>query len=147
MIIVPVKESEPIDKVLKKFKKKVEKTGMLRELRDRQKFTKPSVLRREEIKKAAYKQTLNQVDQLTLAPIFSEYLWLITQPEVFFLGCSVNFTRKLTFKGICSRTKYELIRIFEKKRIMIIERTKNEIVFRFPKSMKLDDLQDLTASF
>jgi integrase/recombinase XerC len=37
-------------------------TGMLRELRDRQKFTKPSVLRREEIKKAAYKQTLNQVD-------------------------------------------------------------------------------------
>ena len=58
MIIVPVKESEPIDKVLKKFKK----TGMLRELRDRQKFTKPSVLRREEIKKAAYKQTLNQVD-------------------------------------------------------------------------------------
>jgi small subunit ribosomal protein S21 len=63
MIIVPVKESEPIDKVLKKFKKKVEKTGMLRELRDRQKFTKPSVLRREEIKKAAYKQTLNQEER------------------------------------------------------------------------------------
>jgi hypothetical protein len=30
---------------------------------------------------------------------------------------------------------------------MIIERTKNEIVFRFPKSMKLDDLQDLTDLF
>ncbi len=30
---------------------------------------------------------------------------------------------------------------------MIIERTENEIVFRFPKSMKLDDLQDLTDLF
>lgn len=30
---------------------------------------------------------------------------------------------------------------------MIIERTKNEIVFRFPKNMKLDDLQDLTDLF
>ncbi|MCC6251196.1 MAG: 30S ribosomal protein S21 [Bacteroidia bacterium] len=62
MIIVPVKESEPIDKVLKKFKKKVEKTGMMRELRDRQKFTKPSVSRRDQIKKAIYKQALMQSD-------------------------------------------------------------------------------------
>ena len=62
MIIVPVKESEPIDKVLKKFKKKVEKTGMLRELRDRQKFTKPSVRNRDMMKKAAYIQKLNRED-------------------------------------------------------------------------------------
>lgn len=65
----------------------------------------------------------------------------------FFESSSVNFTRKLTFKGSCSKTNYELIRIFEKNRIMIIERTENEIVFRFPKSMKLDDLQDLTDLF
>lgn len=30
---------------------------------------------------------------------------------------------------------------------MIIERTSNEIIFRFPKSMNLDDLQDLTDLF
>ena len=30
---------------------------------------------------------------------------------------------------------------------MIIERTKNEIIFRFPKNMNLDDLQDLTDLF
>ena len=30
---------------------------------------------------------------------------------------------------------------------MIIERTPNEIIFRFPKGMNLDDLQDLTDLF
>jgi hypothetical protein len=30
---------------------------------------------------------------------------------------------------------------------MIIERTPNEIIFRFPKNMNLDDLQDLTDLF
>ena len=39
------------------------------------------------------------------------------------------------------------IRIFEEKRIMIIERTPNEIIFRFPRDMNLDDLQDLTDLF
>lgn len=60
MIIVPVKEGESIEKALKKFKKKFEKTGVVRELRERQKFTKPSVKRREVIIKARYKQTLQQ---------------------------------------------------------------------------------------
>ena len=54
MLIIPVKEGESIEKALKKFKRKVEKTGLIRNLRDRQKFTKPSVVRREEIKKAIY---------------------------------------------------------------------------------------------
>ena len=58
MLIVQVKEGEPIEKTLKKFKKKVEKTGLIRELRDRQKFTKPSVVRREEIIRAKYRQQL-----------------------------------------------------------------------------------------
>ena len=40
MIVVAVKEGESIEKALKKFKKKFEKTGTVRELRDRQKFTK-----------------------------------------------------------------------------------------------------------
>ncbi len=58
MIIVPVKEGENIDRVLKKMKRKFEKTGVLRELRDRQKFTKPSVKKREEKLKAIYIQKL-----------------------------------------------------------------------------------------
>ena len=54
MIIVPVKEGENIERALKKFKRKFEKTGMMKEVRGRQAFHKPSVLRREEIKKAIY---------------------------------------------------------------------------------------------
>lgn len=57
MILVNVKENESLDKALKKFKKKFEKTGVLKELRRRQAFEKPSVSRRLEIIKAAYKQT------------------------------------------------------------------------------------------
>jgi small subunit ribosomal protein S21 len=58
MIIVPIKEGENIDRVLKKLKRKFEKTGVLRELRERQKFTKPSVKKREEKLKAIYIQKL-----------------------------------------------------------------------------------------
>jgi small subunit ribosomal protein S21 len=54
MLIVNVKENESIDKALKRFKKKFEKTGILKELRARTAFEKPSVTRRTEIKKAAY---------------------------------------------------------------------------------------------
>ena len=54
MLIIPVKEGESIEKALKKFKRKVEKTGLIKEVRDSQKFTKPSVERREEIKRAIY---------------------------------------------------------------------------------------------
>jgi small subunit ribosomal protein S21 len=60
MIIVPVKDGESIEKSLKKFKKKFEKTGVVKELRERQKFTKPSVVRREEKLHAIYKQKLQQ---------------------------------------------------------------------------------------
>ncbi len=58
MIIVPIKEGENIEKALKKFKRKVEKTGVVRELRSRRTFVKPSVSRREEVKKAIYVQHL-----------------------------------------------------------------------------------------
>ena len=43
MIVVPLKEGESIEKALKKFKRKFEKTGIVKELRNRQAFTKPSV--------------------------------------------------------------------------------------------------------
>ncbi|MBI9033965.1 MAG: 30S ribosomal protein S21 [Bacteroidales bacterium] len=58
MIIVPVKEGENIDRALKKLKRKFEKTGVVKELRARQKYTKPTVRRREERLKAIYVQQL-----------------------------------------------------------------------------------------
>lgn len=60
MIVVPVKEGENIDRALKKLKRKFEKTGVVREVRERQKFTKPSIKRREEIQKAIYIQKVQQ---------------------------------------------------------------------------------------
>lgn len=63
MIIVPVKEGENIERALKKFKRKFEKTGIIKELRDRQEFTKPSVRRREQVKKAIYIQQLQQTEE------------------------------------------------------------------------------------
>ncbi|RAW03095.1 30S ribosomal protein S21 [Pseudochryseolinea flava] len=56
MIIVNVKENESIDKALKRFKKKFEKTGILKELRSRTAFEKPSVRRRNQIIRAAYRE-------------------------------------------------------------------------------------------
>lgn len=56
MIVVNVKDNESIEKALKRFKKKFERTGVLRELRGRTYFEKPSVARRTEKIKAAYIQ-------------------------------------------------------------------------------------------
>lgn len=58
MIIVQVKEGENIEKALKKFKRKFEKTGVVRELRSRQAFQKPSVTNRKKMMKAVYVQQL-----------------------------------------------------------------------------------------
>jgi small subunit ribosomal protein S21 len=60
MIIVSVKENESIDKALKRFKKKFEKTGVLKELRARSAFEKKSVKRRFTVIRAAYKEKLLQ---------------------------------------------------------------------------------------
>lgn len=63
MIIIPVKEGENIDRVLKKYKRKFEKTGVVKELRERQKFTKPSIVNREQRLKAIYIQQLRQNEE------------------------------------------------------------------------------------
>ena len=63
MIIVPVKEGENIERALKKFKRKFEKTGIVRELRDRRTFEKPSVKRRTQMNKAIYVQKLQLRDE------------------------------------------------------------------------------------
>lgn len=63
MLIIPVKEGENIERALKKFKKKFDRTGKLRELRYRKEYTKPSVERREAKKKAVYKEQLRHNEQ------------------------------------------------------------------------------------
>ncbi|MBL7836604.1 MAG: 30S ribosomal protein S21 [Bacteroidetes bacterium] len=55
MIYINVKDNENLDKALKKYKKKYEKIGIMKELRSRQAFEKPSVTRRMEIRRAAYR--------------------------------------------------------------------------------------------
>jgi small subunit ribosomal protein S21 len=60
MIVVQVKDGENIERALKKFKRKFEKTGVIKELRERQAYTKPSMKRREEKKRAIYKQQLRE---------------------------------------------------------------------------------------
>lgn len=60
MIIVNVKENESIDKALKRFKKKFEKTGVLKELRARSYYEKKSVERRNEIIRAAYRERMKK---------------------------------------------------------------------------------------
>lgn len=57
MLIIEVKDGESIDRALKKYKRKFEKSGLLKELRKRKHFTKPSITRRFEILKAVYKET------------------------------------------------------------------------------------------
>lgn len=59
MLIIDSKDCENIDKALKKYKKKFEKSRVLLQLRERQAYTKPSVRRRTEVKKAVYKQQLS----------------------------------------------------------------------------------------
>ncbi|MCK9179441.1 MAG: 30S ribosomal protein S21 [Bacteroides sp.] len=58
MIVVPVKEGENIERALKRFKRKFERTGIVRELRQRQQFDKPSVVRRRNRSRAIYIQQL-----------------------------------------------------------------------------------------
>ena len=55
MLIINVREGENIDRALKRYKRKSINTRVIRELRNRREFTKPSVLRRKEKLKAAYR--------------------------------------------------------------------------------------------
>ena len=63
MIIVPVKDGENIERALKKFKRKFEKTGVVKELRSRQQFDKPSVKKRLKIERAVYVQHLRDAEE------------------------------------------------------------------------------------
>ena len=58
MLIIPIKDGENIDRALKRFKRKFDKTGGMRQLRARKQFIKPSVKHRQKIQKAQYIQHL-----------------------------------------------------------------------------------------
>jgi len=63
MLIIPIKDGENIDRALKRFKRKFDKTGTMRQLRNRQTFTKPSVSRRAQVQKASYIQRLRDQEE------------------------------------------------------------------------------------
>ena len=63
MIIVPVKNGENIGRALKKFKRKFERTGVVRELRARQQYEKPSVKKRLKMEHAIYVQKLRDAEE------------------------------------------------------------------------------------
>ena len=58
MLIIPVKEGVNIDRALKRFKRKFEKTGAMRQVRERKQFTKPSVKHRSKVQKAQFIQRI-----------------------------------------------------------------------------------------
>ena len=62
MLIIPVKDGENIDRALKRFKRKFDRTGGMRQLRTRKEFIKPSVRNRDKIKKAVYIQRLRDLE-------------------------------------------------------------------------------------
>ena len=62
MLIIDSKDCENIDKALKKYKKKFEKTGIVKQLRARQAFEKPSITRRTTVKKAIHRNNLQRIE-------------------------------------------------------------------------------------
>ena len=64
MLIIPIKDGENIDRALKRFKRKFDRTGTMRQLRARQVFSKPSVVRRKEVQKAQYIQGLRDAEEI-----------------------------------------------------------------------------------
>ena len=62
MLIIPIKEGESIDRALKRFKRKFDRTGKLKSLRERQAYIKPSVRQRDKLIKASYVQRLKDLE-------------------------------------------------------------------------------------
>jgi len=64
MPIIKLKDNEPFEVALKRFKKQVEKAGILTELRRREYFDKPSV-RKKKKSAAARKRALKKLKRST----------------------------------------------------------------------------------
>lgn len=64
MLIIPVKDGENIDRALKRYKRKFDRTKTMRQLRSRKQYTKPSVAKRAQRIKASYVQRLRTQEEL-----------------------------------------------------------------------------------
>ncbi|MFI1772314.1 30S ribosomal protein S21 [Thalassobellus citreus] len=64
MLVIPIKEGENIDRALKRFKRKFDRTQTKRQLQTRKQFIKPSVKRRALIQKAQYVQGLKDAENI-----------------------------------------------------------------------------------
>ena len=56
MLIIEPRKGESVDRMLRRYKKKVDKTRLAKEVRSRLHFTKGSELRRKEILKAIHRE-------------------------------------------------------------------------------------------
>lgn len=63
MVGIVVSENEPIDRAIKRFKKKYERSGVLKEFKKRAYFTKPSVKKRMKRLKAIRRAIRNASEQ------------------------------------------------------------------------------------
>ncbi len=63
MIVIKVNEDDTIERAIKKYKRKFEKVGILKEIRARKEYVKPSVKRRQQLLKAQYIQKLRSMNQ------------------------------------------------------------------------------------
>tara|TARA_Y100000022_G_scaffold44753_1_gene37332 strand:+ start:262 stop:456 length:195 start_codon:yes stop_codon:yes gene_type:complete len=64
MLIIPIKDGENIDRALKRFKRKFDKTGAMKQLRTRKQYIKPSVKHRQKIQRAQYIQQLRDTENI-----------------------------------------------------------------------------------
>jgi len=63
MLIIPVKDGENIDRALKRFKRKFDRTKTMKILRENKQFTKPSVTKRKQMQKAQYVQNIRTTEE------------------------------------------------------------------------------------
>jgi len=53
---INIKENEPLERALRRFKKKIEREGTLRQVKARKHYEKPSVKKRRKIREARKKK-------------------------------------------------------------------------------------------
>ncbi|MDV7187224.1 30S ribosomal protein S21 [Lutibacter sp. TH_r2] len=63
MLIIPVKDGENIDRALKRYKRKFDRTKTMKTLRNRKQFNKPSVEKRAQMIKAKYVQRIRTTEE------------------------------------------------------------------------------------
>lgn len=62
MLVIPVKEGESIERAIKRYKKKFDKTNIVKELRKRREFVKPSIINRQQRIRSAYRQRMQDLN-------------------------------------------------------------------------------------